>query len=77
VGGDDSETNDLEARLLGLEIELRTVEFGIKRIRQDGLYHTKLKVEAEALEGRDALAQMAEQIDRQITKARHRLAHLS
>jgi hypothetical protein len=77
VGGKEAETDDLEARLLGLEIELRTVEFGIKRIRQDGLYRTKLKVEEEAKEGRDALSQMAEQIDRQITKARHRLAHLS
>lgn len=77
VGGGEAEVNDPEARLLGLEIELRTVEFGIKRIRQDGLYRTRLKVEEEALAGRDALAQMAEQIDRQITKARHRLAHLS
>jgi hypothetical protein len=77
AGGNDAGTDDPEARLLGLEIELRTVEFGIKRIRQDGLYHTRLKVEAEAREGRDALAQMAEQIDRQIVKARHRLAHLS
>jgi hypothetical protein len=77
VGGSDTETDDLNARLLGLEIELRTVEFGIRRIRQDGLYHTRLKVEMEAREGRDALSQMAEQIDRQITKARHRLAHLS
>jgi hypothetical protein len=77
VGGKDSGTDDEEARLLGLEIELRTVEFGIRRIRQDGLYHTRLKVEEATREGRDALAQMAEQIDRQITKARHRLAHLS
>lgn len=77
VGGGDAETDDLNARLLALEIELRTVEFGIRRIRQDGLYHTRLKVEEEAREGRDALSGMAEQIDRQITKARHRLAHLS
>ncbi|HKS30440.1 MAG TPA: hypothetical protein VJS44_21620 [Pyrinomonadaceae bacterium] len=77
VGGDLTETDDLEAKLLALEIELRTVEFGIRRIRQDALYHTRLKVEEEARAGRDALLQMAEQIDRQITKARHRLVHLS
>ncbi|HEY0321248.1 MAG TPA: hypothetical protein VGC66_09860 [Pyrinomonadaceae bacterium] len=77
VGGNDAGAFDPEARLLGLEIELRTAEFGIKRIRQDGLYRTMLKVEEEALEGRDALTQMAEQINRQIMKARHRLAHLS
>jgi hypothetical protein len=76
-GGSDTQAEDLEARLIGLELELRTVEFGIKRIRQDGLYHTRLKVAEEARAGRDALSQMAEQLDRQITKARHRLAHLS
>lgn len=76
-GGDDAGTDNPEARLIQLEIELRTVSFGLKRIRQDGLYRTKLKVEEEAVFGRDALAQMAEQINRQILKARHRLAHLS
>jgi hypothetical protein len=76
-GASEARTEDLEARLIGLELELRTVEFGIKRIRQDGLYHTRLKVEEEPLAGRDALSQMAEQLDRQLTKARHRLAHLS
>lgn len=76
-GTGEVETHDMEARLLKLEIDLRTVEFGIKRIRQDGLYHTMLKVEEAAREGRDALSQMAEQIDRQIRKARYRLAHLS
>jgi hypothetical protein len=77
AAGGDVETDDMQARLLRLEIELRTVEFGIKRIRQDGLYRTKLKVDEEAAAGRDALAQMAEQIERKIIKARHRLSHLS
>lgn len=77
VGGEAAETDDVEARLVGLEIELRTVEFGIKRVKLNGLYRTKLKVDEEAKEGRDALAQMVEQINRQIIKARHRLAHLS
>lgn len=77
VSGETDESGDLEARLIGLEIEVRTVEFGIKRIKQNGLYQTKLKVDEEARTGRDALAQLAEQIDRRITKARHRLVHLS
>ncbi len=68
---------DEDAQLLRLEVDLRTVEFGIKRLKQDGLYYTKLKVDEEATHGRDALAQMAEQLNRQIAKARHRLAHLS
>jgi hypothetical protein len=68
---------DLAGRLVTLKEELRTVEFGIKRIRQDGLYQLKIKVDEEALSGRDALATQAESIDRQIVKARYRLAHLS
>jgi hypothetical protein len=75
-GADEAE-EDLTARFLRLKGELNTIEFGIKRIRQDGLYSLKLKVDADALEGRDALYAMAENIDRQITKARRRLAHLA
>ena len=71
------EAEDLGARLLHLKEELRTVEFGIKRIRQDGLYRLKLSVDEEAARGRDALREQAEQLMRQITKARRRLAHLS
>lgn len=67
---------DLATRLLNLKEELRTAEFGIKRIRQDRLYHLMLKAEAEAAEGRDALADMADRLRRQIAKARRRLEHL-
>jgi hypothetical protein len=76
-GTGEVEAHDMEALLLKLEIELRTVEFGIKRIRQDALYHTRLKVLDEERAGRDALLEMAEQIERQIVKARHRLSNLS
>lgn len=68
---------DLAAQLVSLKEELITIDFGIRRIKQDGLYQTKLTVDAEARHGRDALVQMAENIRRQITKAQHRLAHLS
>lgn len=68
---------DLGSRLLNVKEELRTVEFGIKRIRQDGLYRLKLSVDEEAARGRDALREQAEQLKRQITKARRRLEHLS
>lgn len=69
--------DDLLVRLLSIKEELRTVEFGIKRIRQDGLYRLKLSVDEEAARGRDALASQAESIDRKIRKARRRLEHLS
>ncbi len=75
-GADDPE-EDLTGRLLRLKGELSTAEFGIKRIKQDGLYRLKLKVDEDAEGGRDALLAMAENIDRQITKARHRLEHLA
>lgn len=74
-GAEDPE--DLAGRLLNLKEELRTVEFGLKRIRQDGLYHLKLKADAEAARGRDALAEMASGVERKIKKARYRLAHLT
>ena len=69
--------DDLAGQLLSLKEELRTVEFGLKRIRQDGLYRLKLSVDEEARQGRDALADQAERINRQIVKARHRLEHLA
>jgi hypothetical protein len=70
------EPPDLPTRLMHLKEELRTVEFGLKRIRQDGMYQIKLKVDEEARQGRDALAATAQRIRRQIVKARHRLANL-
>lgn len=72
---DDAE--DLAGRLFNLKEELRTIEFGIKRIRQDNLYRLKLSVDEDLQRGRDSLADMAERINRQIIKARHRLQHLS
>ncbi|MDX6696039.1 MAG: hypothetical protein QOF02_3642 [Blastocatellia bacterium] len=68
---------DLAGRIVLLKEELRTVEFGIKRIKQNGLYQLKLSVEEEARHNRDALAAQAERIQRQIVKARHKLEHLS
>lgn len=68
---------DLAGRLILLKEDLRTVEFGIKRIKQDSLYQLKLRVDEEAKIGRDALSEQAERINRQIVKARYRLEHLS
>jgi hypothetical protein len=68
---------DLSTRLWTLREELRTVEFGIKRITQDGLYRSKISAEREAAHGRDALAEEAQRITRQIAKARHRLTNLN
>ena len=67
---------DLQDKLLSLKDELRTVEFGIKRLMQDGLYRTKLAADEEATHGRDGLAAEASRIERQIVKARHRLTNL-
>ena len=74
---DEDEDEDDAARLLRLREELITIEFGLKRLRQDRLYHLMLKAAEESRQGRDALAQMAESVTRKIAKARNRLAHLS
>ena len=75
AGADDE--GDLNVRLVNLKEELRTVEFGIRRIKQDGLFRVKLATDAATARGHDALADTAASIERQIVKARHRLAHLS
>jgi hypothetical protein len=74
-GGEQEE--DLASQLVRLKGELRTIEFGIKRIHQDGLYLKMVKVKADKQSGRDTLASMAEEIRRQIKKARRRLEHLA
>lgn len=73
----EDEPEDLAARLLHLKEELVTIEFGIKRLRQDRLYHLMLSAAEESRQGRDQLSQMADTIRRKIVKARNRLAHLS
>ncbi|MDT5157582.1 MAG: hypothetical protein QOH51_1939 [Acidobacteriota bacterium] len=73
----EDEPEDISARLLHLKEELITIEFGIKRLKQDRLYHLMLSAAEEARHGRDALSQMADTITRKTNKARNRLAHLS
>jgi hypothetical protein len=73
----DHGPQDVAARLLDLKEELRTVEFGLKRLKQDRLYQLMLEAAADTASGRDRLAQIADQLSRKITKARNRLAHLS
>jgi hypothetical protein len=73
AGGEE----DAATRLFNLKEELRTVEFGIKRVRQDSLYQLKLRAAEEAARGRDTLAEEAARTRRQIAKARRRLEHLS
>ena len=68
---------DLAGRLVRLKEEVLTVEFGLKRIRQDSLHRLMLSVADDAAHGRDGLSAMAERIARQITKARHRLENLA
>lgn len=72
----DSPT-DLRLRLFQIKEELRTIEFGIKRVKQDGLYRSMLRAESEAANGRDMLADEAARIRRQIAKAQHRLTNLT
>ena len=73
----EDDPEDYASRLILLKEELRTVEFGVKRLKLNGLFQLKLGVDHEARSGRDALAEQAERLDRQIVKARRRLAHLS
>src|SRR3954470_5435828 len=73
----EDEPEDMAARLLHLKEELVTIEFGIKRLQQDRLYHLMLSSAEESRQGRDQLAQMADTVRRKIVKARNRLTNLS
>jgi hypothetical protein len=73
----EDEPEDAAARLINLKEELVTIEFGIKRLRQDRLYHLMLSSAEETRQGRDHLAQMADTVRRKIVKARNRLANIS
>ena len=68
---------DLAARIQSLKEELLTIEFGIKRAKQDRLYRLMLEADEAAAAGRDRLADEARRLDRKIVKTRNRLAHLS
>ncbi|MFL6231217.1 MAG: hypothetical protein ACJ741_20785 [Pyrinomonadaceae bacterium] len=73
----DAEEIDLAARVVQLKEELLTIEFGIKRVKQDRLYRLKLEADEAAALGRDQLTAEAERLDRKLVKTRNRLAHLS
>ncbi|MCA1815732.1 MAG: hypothetical protein LC746_04865 [Acidobacteria bacterium] len=74
---EDGAEIDLAARVVSLKEELLTVEFGIKRVRQDRLYRLKLEADRAAASGRDTLAEEAARLERKLAKTRNRLAHLS
>jgi hypothetical protein len=75
--GDDAAEPDLAARVVQLKEELLTIEFGIKRVKQDRLYRLKLEADELAAAGRDHLADEAARLERKLAKTRNRLAHLS
>ena len=71
----EDEPEDAASRLINLKEELVTIEFGLKRLRQDRLYHLMLFSAEETRQGRDHLAQMADTVRRKIVKARNRFTN--
>ncbi len=74
---EDDGQPDLAARARQLKEELLTIDFGIRRVRQDRLYRLKLEADEAAAQGRDRLAEEAARLERKLAKTRNRLAHLS
>ncbi len=70
------DAEDLATRLVNLKEQLRTVEYGIKRVKFDALYKMKLASDKDALHGRDTLAEMCARIKKQIVQTRRRLEQL-
>lgn len=76
-GDADDGAVDLGARIQSLKEELLTIDFGIKRAKQDRLYRLMIETDEAAAAGRDRLADEAQRLDRKLIKTRNRLAHLS
>ena len=62
--------------ILELKDELRTIAYGLKRVRQDALHSVRLKTQNALEQGRDELLETASRLERRIVKARNRLAQL-
>jgi hypothetical protein len=62
--------------ILELKDELRTIEYGLKRLRQDPLRHVMLQTQAAQAQGRDELQETASRLERRLKKAQNRLAQL-
>ena len=62
--------------ILELKDELRTIEYGLKRTRQDSLYAVMQQAAEAKKTGRDELLETARRLERRIVKARNRLTQL-
>jgi chromosome segregation ATPase len=63
-------------KIAQIEERLRTIEIEINQLKESDLYKLKVKVEEAEKEGRDLLAEMAEQLDKQIADVRKHLAEI-
>jgi len=76
TNGEADDEMTLARRVSRIREQLGTVEYGIRRVKQDGFYQMKIRVETDAARGRDALAEMAARINKNINQARLKLDQL-
>ncbi len=76
TSGEAEDEMTLARRLSRVREQLGTVEYGIRRTKQDGFYQMKIRVDNDAARGRDALAEMAARINKNIFQARLKLDQL-
>ncbi len=62
--------------ILELKDQLRTLEYGLKRVRQDPLHHVMRQSQEARAQGRDDLQEIAERLERRLKKNRNRLTQL-
>jgi hypothetical protein len=62
--------------ILELKDELRTLDYGLRRVRQDPLHHVMRQTQAAHEQGRDDLQETAARLERRLKKARNRLVQL-
>lgn len=64
-------------KIAQVEERFRTIEIEITQLKESDLYKLKLKVEEAEKQGQDLLAEMAKQLDKQISDARKRLTTIN
>jgi len=71
--GAGAELVRLIRKIAQVEDRLRTIELEIVHIKKSDLYKLKNKVEKAEIQGRDLLSEMAEKVEKEISKAKKRL----
>lgn len=75
--GAGAELVRLIRKIAQVEDRLRTIELEIVHLKKSDLYKLKNKVEKAEIQGRDLLSEMAEKVEKEISKAKEKLLRVT